>query len=170
MDFGSCVYYSSNSHSFEVKSNNRGNVYWWLCRCFYSGCALDFIPDIVRLCVSDADIKMYVVIQFSIGLYAIILPFFILHTAFFSATFIIAALIGIEFSIASFLQKGTITSVASQLYGIDLIGSAIGALIVTAILIPLIGVMNVCFVIGILNFISGFISFMNRRKYSAGIT
>jgi predicted membrane-bound spermidine synthase len=90
--------------------------------------------------------------------------------AFFLPTFIIAVLIGMEFSIASHIQKGTIAYVASQLYGIDLIGSAIGALVMTAFLIPLIGVVNSCFVIGVMNFISGIISFMNRRKYSAAIT
>lgn len=128
--------------------------------------------------IRNADINMYIVIQVSIGLYAIILPFFllllkdsaldpgILHTAFFLATFIIGVLIGIEFSIASCLQKGTITSVASSLYGIDLIGSAAGALTITAFLIPLLGIINVCFIIAGLNFVSGAIGFASRNKYS----
>ncbi len=132
--------------------------------------------------IRNADINMYVGIQLSIGVYAAVLPLFllflktatfsagVLYVAFFLPTFIIAVLIGMEFSIASYIQKGTIASVASQLYGIDLIGSAIGALLMTAFLIPLMGVVNVCFVIGVLNFISGFISFMNRRKYSSAIT
>jgi len=132
--------------------------------------------------IRNADINMYVGIQLSIGVYAAVLPLFllflktstfsagVLHVAFFLPTFVIAVLIGMEFSIASYIQKGTIASVASQLYGIDLIGSAIGALLMTAFLIPLIGVVNVCFIIGVMNFISGFISFMNRRKYSSAIT
>lgn len=127
--------------------------------------------------IRNANINTYVGIQLSIGLYAFILPlilFFIkssslsagvLHVAFFLPTFIIAVLIGMEFSIASHVQKGTITSVASQLYGIDLIGSAIGALLVTAFLIPLLGVINVCFIIGGMNFISALLGLMNRRKY-----
>ncbi|MBI4810093.1 MAG: hypothetical protein HY800_01335, partial [Ignavibacteriales bacterium] len=124
--------------------------------------------------IQNANINTYVGIQLSIGLYAFILPLIllfiksssliagVLHMAFFLPTFIIAVLIGMEFSIASHIQKGTISSVASQLYGIDLIGSAIGAMLVTALLIPLIGIINVCFIIGGMNFISGFISFMNR--------
>ncbi|MDI6766980.1 MAG: fused MFS/spermidine synthase [Bacteroidota bacterium] len=127
--------------------------------------------------IRNTNIKMYVGIQLSIGLYAVVLPLFllfiktstlsagVLHVAFFLPTFIIAVLIGMEFSIASHIQKGTIASVASSLYGVDLIGSAIGALLITAFLIPLLGLTNACFIIGLLNFISGTISFMNRRKY-----
>ena len=127
--------------------------------------------------ITGADINAYIVVQFGIGLLSCALPLYlllinsstlsigVLHLAFFLPTFIIAFLIGMEFSIASYLQKGTAASAASQLYGIDLIGSAIGALLVTAILIPLLGIMQVSFVIGGLSFVSAIIALFNRKRY-----
>jgi len=88
-----------------------------------------------------------------------------LHLAFLLPTFVIALLIGMEFSTASHLQKGTAASVASELYGIDLIGSAVGALLVTVILIPLLGIIRVSFVIGGLSFVSAIIALLNRKRY-----
>ncbi len=130
-----------------------------------------------RKMIRNANINNYVGIQICIGFYAIVLPLFllllktstftagVLHVAFFLSTFIIAVLIGMEFAIASQIQRGTVAAIASQLYGIDLIGSAFGALLMTAFLIPLLGIVNVCFMIGMINFISSFISFLNRSKY-----
>ena len=123
--------------------------------------------------IRKANMKVYSLVQFGIALYVLILPFFllflknssfnqsILHIVFFFPTFIIALLIGMEFSIASFIQKGTVTYIASQLYGIDLIGSAIGALIVTTFLIPLLGLIDTCYIIAILNCASGIISILS---------
>jgi len=59
----------------------------------------------------------------------------------------------------------TAASVASELYGIDLIGSAVGALLVTVILIPLLGIIRVSFVIGGLSFVSAIIALLNRKRY-----
>jgi hypothetical protein len=59
--------------------------------------------------------------------------------------------------------------VAANLYSVDLIGSAIGALLASAYLIPLLGIFNLCFLIAGLNFISGSVSFVYRKKYLTSI-
>jgi spermidine synthase len=127
--------------------------------------------------VANADINTYAGVQLSITLYSMILPLFliclktvtlspaVIHVVFFLPTFIIGLLIGIEFSVAAKIQKGSVATIAQQLYGIDLFGSAIGALLTTAFLIPLLGIIKVCYVIAALNLVSGSIAFLNRKNY-----
>ncbi len=130
-----------------------------------------------RRFIGDAGINAYIAVQLAIGLLSCALPFLllmirsatlsigVLHLAFLLPTFVIALLIGMEFSTASHLQKGTAAAAASELYGVDLIGSAVGALLVTAILIPLLGIIRVSFVIGGLNFVSAIVALFTRKRY-----
>jgi spermidine synthase len=118
----------------------------------------------------DLNILSFIKIQFIIGIFAIFLPSYshldyLIHTFFFLLTLIVAILIGMEFSVASKLRKRAYSSIASNLYSVDMIGSAIGALLVTTYLMPLLGIIKVCFLIAALNFISGSISFIRRKKY-----
>lgn len=127
--------------------------------------------------IPEASMSVYAALLSGVGVYAAALPFIlmalrsapvgyaIVHAAFFLLTCIIAMLIGAQFSVASSLQKGRVASVASGLYGVDLVGSAIGALVVAACLIPLMGMVNVCFVIAGLSFTGGLISFLRRKSY-----
>jgi len=66
-------------------------------------------------------------------------------------------MVGMEFPLASKLHFKSISSTAASLYNSDLIGACIGALLVSALLIPLIGIINVCLLVGLLNIISGLI-------------
>ncbi|MCK4664874.1 MAG: fused MFS/spermidine synthase [Bacteroidales bacterium] len=123
------------------------------------------------------NINNYFILQLVIGLYALLLPgilyifkaysinTIVIHITFLLLTFIIAMFIGFEFSIASRLLKKNISKIAAELYSIDLIGSAIGALLLSSVLIPLIGIIKVCFVIAFLNLISSIVVYKNRRKY-----
>jgi spermidine synthase len=124
-----------------------------------------------------SDIRSFINTQFILFGFSLLLPVFfiflkqhssgiiLIHGIFFSLTFFIAVLIGMEFSIASRLKKGNISSIVSNLYSIDLIGSAFGALLTTAYLIPRLGINNVYFLIAILNLISGSVLFIRRNKY-----
>lgn len=117
-------------------------------------------------------------VQCAIGIYSLLFPpllaalkqgivnDFVIHAVFFILTFIIAAFVGFEFSIASRLRKGKSESVAAELYSIDLVGSAIGALIVSIFLLPLLGIMKTGFVIASLNFASAFITLSNRKHFA----
>jgi len=122
-------------------------------------------------------IRGYILVQFAIGAYSVVLPLVLLflkanplsyglvYAVYLLLAFSIAVLIGMEFSLAAHLKSGSVPEVASGLYGIDLIGSAAGAILVTAYLIPLAGITTVSFIVASLSFISGGISIINRGKY-----
>ncbi len=126
-----------------------------------------------------SDIHSFIFVQVCIGSFALISPlglnfldnhstnFYLVHAVFVIATFAFALCIGAQFALASRLQKGKVSTIASNLYSIDLAGSAIGALLVTAYLIPLLGITKVCFIIAALTFASTAVSILNRKKYIA---
>jgi predicted membrane-bound spermidine synthase len=62
--------------------------------------------------------------------------------------FLTAVLVGMIFSQASQLRLKRVVRVASDVYSVDLAGAAIGSFLVTVYLIPLLGVLNVCLVVG----------------------
>jgi Predicted spermidine synthase with an N-terminal membrane domain len=124
-----------------------------------------------------SDFRNFTFVQLCIGGYALISPLgltllnnlsansYLVHVVFFFATFAFALCIGAEFALGSRLQKGSVSTIASNLYSVDLVGSAIGALLVTAYLIPLLGITKVCFIIAGLTFASAAVSILNRKKY-----
>ena len=124
-----------------------------------------------------SDIQSFISVQVCIGGIALISPlgliflnshstnFYLVHTIFSFTTFVFALFIGAEFAVASRLQKGNVSTIASNLYSVDLVGSAIGALLVTAYLIPLLGITKVCFIVAGLMFASAAVSILNRKKY-----
>ncbi|MGA7161225.1 MAG: fused MFS/spermidine synthase [Bacteroidota bacterium] len=124
-----------------------------------------------------SNIDRFISVQLYIGIFALIAPagltflnshstnFYLVHSIFFTSTFAFALCIGAEFTLASRLQKGNISTIASNLYSVDLVGSAIGALLVTAYLIPLLGIMKVCCIVAGLMFSSTAVSILNRKKY-----
>jgi spermidine synthase len=73
-------------------------------------------------------------------------------------TMIIAVFVGMEFPLAAKLfYKGKVEETAGALYNADLVGAAFGALLVSSLLIPVMGIFKVSFLIGVLNLISGII-------------
>lgn len=114
-------------------------------------------------------IKSLLKIEFSIFIYAILLPIILILlnnlknkslvnlSAWFlipALTVILAILVGLEFPLAGKLHFKKISHTAGTLYSSDLIGACIGALLVGALLIPLFGIVKVCIIIGVLNLIS----------------
>jgi spermidine synthase len=107
--------------------------------------------------------KCLVGIEFSIGLFSIGIPFIFMLSfknplgcvVFPFLTLVLAVLVGMEFPIASKLEFKGIAQTAAGLYNADFIGACIGALIVSAFLIPLFGMVKVCFLIGVMNLLSG---------------
>jgi spermidine synthase len=57
---------------------------------------------------------------------------------------LLAALVGAAFPLAARLHRGSVAQTASRLYTADYVGAALGALLVSTILIPLVGVTAVC--------------------------
>jgi len=86
---------------------------------------------------------------------------------FLFLAFIAAVLVGAEFSTAATLLRRPAVTVAADLYGLDLLGSAVGAFASSAALIPLLGVAHVSFLIGTLSLVGAAVIWMRRTKYSA---
>jgi len=123
--------------------------------------------------LKDMGKKELVNLEFAIVFYSILLPLILIllsklennflvsvssQLAIPVFTIIIAALVGMEFPLASKLFfKGKISETAGRLYNADLVGACIGALLVSALLIPILGIFKVCFLVGLLNLVSGFI-------------
>jgi spermidine synthase len=119
----------------------------------------------------------YLKIQTGIVIYCIILPFilyllnivsknpFLIKGTFLLLVLIIGILTGMAYSLSSKIIKKDISSVAAETYGADLSGSAIGALLLSAFLLPLLGIFEVCFLTGLLNILSGIVLFCKRKNY-----
>ena len=66
-------------------------------------------------------------------------------------TLLLAALVGGQFPLAGAVEAGDVAATASRLYTADLVGASLGALLVSALLIPLLGVTTVCLLTAALN-------------------
>ncbi len=120
--------------------------------------------------------RRFGIMQLLIGLYCLLLPWImsglneallpghLLYAVFILLTLVIAVATGILFSLASRLQQVEAGIVSSRVYSIDLIGSASGALLVSVILIPQVGVRNSSLVIAGLNILFGMITFYKSRR------
>ncbi len=117
-----------------------------------------YIQILLGICIAAIPLVLYILQGSDIGTG-------VLYLAFALPTFIVACLVGVEFSTAAELQRGSYSKIVSYLYGFDLIGSAVGALLVTAFLIPLLGISVVCFIIAAVVLSSAVVSFLNRRSY-----
>ena len=114
--------------------------------------------------VLGTSFKTYYYVQFVTGVFTLLLPVaifsldslsangIIVHIIFVILVFVSGILTGTQFSIATKLSDGTLSAIAASSYSSEIIGSAFGALLISAVLIPVIGIFYTCFIIGILNF------------------
>jgi len=128
---------------------------------------------------SKDGMNTFIALQVLIALFCVLLPAllvfmkngnlssFLVHAFFLLLTFTIAALVGMGFSVGSILQRGSAGSIAAGLYGADLAGSAVGALLTTAYLIPSLGIVSVSFIVAAVSFTGAVVSLFNQRKYSS---
>lgn len=70
------------------------------------------------------------------------IPILTVYVIFSLLIISIAMITGAQFHIASVLKKGNIQQTAAEIYSADLVGSAIGALLVNAWLVPFFGLVN----------------------------
>jgi predicted membrane-bound spermidine synthase len=76
----------------------------------------------------------------------------------------LAMLVGMEFPLASKVDFHSMTATASQIYTADYIGAALGALLVSTLLIPLLGIVAASCVAAALNVGSGVILLATGRN------
>ncbi|MBL7102792.1 MAG: fused MFS/spermidine synthase [Bacteroidales bacterium] len=122
------------------------------------------------------NLKRYYQMQYLIGLYSFVLPVILLilnsflknnfsvHLIFMILIFTIGILTGIQFALASKLRTINISVIAATAYGSDLLGSAVGALLVSALLVPYFGIIKVSLIIGLLNIITGILIMLKTKK------
>jgi spermidine synthase len=75
----------------------------------------------------------------------------------------LAVLVGLEFPLAGKADFRTVSDTAARLYTADYLGAALGALLVSTLLIPVMGVVAVCVLAGALNLVSGAVVFWTSR-------
>jgi len=80
------------------------------------------------------------------------------------ATLILGALAGMEFPLAGKASFSGLAPTASRLYTADLVGAALGALLVSTLLIPLIGVIGVCVTAVVLKVAGGTVILLRPPK------
>lgn len=73
------------------------------------------------------------------------------HVVFLTVSFFFASLTAAVFSLASSLRSGNETAVASSLYGLDLMGSAAGALLTSVYVIPALGILRTSVLAGVVS-------------------
>ncbi len=121
-------------------------------------------------------IKTYYKVQFSTGIFLFLLVSaiflmnyfsvsgFIIHPVFLLLIFISGTLTGTQFSLATKLLKGSIATISAVSYSSEIVGSAFGALMISAVLIPVFGIFNTSFLIGLLNIVIALLIFVRYRK------
>ncbi|RCK75119.1 MAG: Spermidine synthase [Ignavibacteriae bacterium] len=77
-------------------------------------------------------------------------------------TSIIGCLVGFEFATAVNIKKGKYENIASEIYSVDMIGSAIGSFVVTVFLFPLLGFVYSGLLIGGMNLVGSVLTFLKR--------
>ena len=118
----------------------------------------------------------YFLLQMSLAVYSVVLPWLILWLsgasfndiivqvalAFFA--FVGAFIVGMEYRVSSVMTKLSPGKTVANNYAADLFGSAMGALIVTVLLLPLAGIIYTGIFLAGLNIISAVILIMRHRE------
>jgi spermidine synthase len=130
------------------------------------------------------DYGLFIKTQAAIFVYPLILPLilFVLHRAssfaflnwlgssiVFPALPIVAGFIGgLQFPLANKIilkDAHGIGRISGITYGMDLLGSCLGALLVSAFLVPILGIMQTCLAVAGLNFVLLLVLITNRKKW-----
>jgi spermidine synthase len=124
-------------------------------------------------------IDNFIVVQFAMSGVCLVLPVVLLwlqrmisHPLLVQCVitviaFVAAVLTGTEFAIATRVPRGGTAEVASELYGLDLFGSALGALFISVYAIPLFGLVRVSVLAGAVSAGGGVLSLIVRKRYAA---
>lgn len=129
-----------------------------------------------RKWTGPVDYNIFGFIQVGLVIYSLLLPVALhvvksspdsdalVYFAFTILTILVSLMVGVEFSFATSMLKTDISSVASSLYAVDLIGSAFGALVISIYVVPLLGITFASFVVAALCAFSCLASFRAGRR------
>ncbi len=161
-----------------------GNVYYMLSiiiTAFMAGIAYG-----VNVFRKSDSLKKFISSQLLLAIYISLLPLALLFIKqisenylvsvimFIILTFLGASFVGVQFSSATgninpdlIIRKKKIptpSAIASEAYSADLYGSALGAFIISAVLLPWLGIMNLGIMLGIMNLLSAYVVIISSRK------
>ena len=134
---------------------------------FFGGLAIG--SSYMSMFAKNKEVKDLVKLEISVFIYALILPLILISLKNFETTFllslsskivfplliiIIALLAGLEFPLASKLHSKDVPTTAGELYYSDFMGGCIGAMLTSTFLIPLLGIIYTCLIVGAVNIIS----------------
>ena len=123
-----------------------------------------------------ATVRRFVVIQILIAIFALMLPWlmtwmrnanlgpWVVQPVILALAALTAALVGMQFAQATPLLSGSVIHVASELYGFDLVGSALGAFLTATYLLPQFGLANVAYMVAGLCLASAVIGLLRQKK------
>lgn len=124
-------------------------------------------------------VRSYILVQVILGILVMLIPPLTMlisqyrnipvwtgQTILFCLTGAIACTTGVEFNMASRLEKQSTVGIAGSLYGVDLAGAAAGTLLVSLVCLPVFGLQVSCLLAGLM-ILAGFITMMvSASKYS----
>ncbi|HOW31646.1 MAG TPA: hypothetical protein PLP88_08770, partial [Bacteroidales bacterium] len=114
----------------------------------------------LQVCMSVAMLAVSGVIY---GFYKVHWSVAIIHIGFGLILLAIAMLTGIIFQVTSVVKKGEVKTVAGSLYGSDLLGSAIGALLMSIFMIPELGLFKSLLSLTVLCLFSVLVMLLKRK-------
>lgn len=89
----------------------------------------------------------------------------LVQTAFIVITFTVGVLVGAAFAVATRIPGERPEAVASRFYGLDLVGSAIGAFVVSVYIIPLFGITWSAVIAGFVSAGGASVCFLGRKRF-----
>lgn len=143
---------------------------------FMGGLALGSL--VVYRLIRRQDIRTYALILLSLAGFCLLLPLLlpgmaalqgqavIIHAVFLMLILVFSVLVGIQFKMATLLTSLSPGKLAGTFYAADLIGSAFGALLMAAILLPLLGVSSACLILGVMNLLAAVNVHFRRGGYN----
>jgi spermidine synthase len=127
------------------------------------------IPKIMK-----SDKKNFVLLQFLLAVYCVLIPFvfqllnthavssWIIYLVFIIISLDVGTIVGGQFAVSTRIGNQNIQKTASGNYAADLLGSALGLILVAGFLFPLLGMFNVFMLVTGFNFLVGLYLFVRR--------
>ncbi|MBU7018347.1 MAG: fused MFS/spermidine synthase [Theionarchaea archaeon] len=143
-----------------------GYVYSWvgiLITCFLLGLLLG--ASYINRALENYSRRSLITLEFFIVIFSVAIGVFLpsmIKVTFLLSTIILGLLVGSLFPLASMCYFTDVPATAASLYSADLLGGCLGALLVSTLLIPLLGVGSVCILVGSLNAASGLLLLKRR--------
>jgi spermidine synthase len=118
--------------------------------------------------------KQFIAAQVLLFLYALLFPVFwelqkVTENSFVGlflfglVTLVLSAIVGFQYVVGTKILPGNFTRTAPLLYTVDLIGAALGTIVISVVLLPLAGIINSCLIMAGLNLLVALFIVMRKN-------